>query len=53
MNKEWEDVRNFHVRFQHPYGEWPNQLELPRVRIRYKWMLEELNEFLEADNITE
>lgn len=56
MNKEWEAVRYFHERFNHPIGNGPRGMEKERARKRYNWMLEEIDEFLEAvenDDIVE
>jgi len=51
MDKNWEMVREFHLAFKNPASDVPVQLEPLRASKRYKWMLEEINEFLEADNI--
>lgn len=48
MDKEWEDVRRFHEKFHHPVGEHPQGMEAERAQKRYNWMLEEINEFMEA-----
>lgn len=53
MNKEWDCVREFQLRFGHPVADKPTQLNPERVLKRYHWMLEEINEFLEADEIVE
>ena len=53
MQKEWNDVRDFQRSFGHPYREKPEMIDAERVRIRANWMLEEINEFLEADEIVE
>ncbi len=50
MNKEWEEVKLFHEKFNHPVGESPRIMEKERAKKRYNWMLEEINEFLEAVN---
>lgn len=54
MNKEWEMVKEFHKRFGHPIADSPSPISIERAKMRYEWMLEEINEFLEArDNIVE
>ncbi|CAM3474731.1 HAD family hydrolase [Erysipelothrix sp. HDW6B] len=53
MNKEWNDVKLFHEKFNHPVSEKPAFMAKERAEKRYKWMLEEINEFLEADEIVE
>lgn len=53
MNKEWEAVRDFHEKFDHPVADTPKFMDQERAQKRYKWMLEEIDEFLEADDITE
>jgi predicted HAD superfamily Cof-like phosphohydrolase len=56
MDKEWEKVRLFHEKFNHPVGDKPRTMDKERARKRYNWMLEEINEFLEAvetDDIVE
>ena len=54
MDKEWMEVREFHRAFGHPVGETPRAMTAERARKRYKWMKEEIDEFLEAgDDIVE
>lgn len=53
MNKEWNDVKLFHEKFDHPVADKPTFMAKERAEKRYKWMLEEINEFLEADEIVE
>lgn len=48
MNKEWEEVKLFHKKFNHPVSSCPKKMEKERAKKRYNWMLEEINEFLEA-----
>lgn len=48
MDREWEAVRLFHRKFNHPVGEKPVCMGKERAQKRYNWMLEEINEFLEA-----
>lgn len=53
MNKEWREVREFHLKFGHPVKDTPTQMSQERAQKRYNWMLEEINEFIEADEIVE
>ncbi len=53
MNREWEMVKEFHQKFNHPVADAPKMMDAARARKRYNWMLEEINEFLEADEIVE
>ena len=53
MNKEWNAVREFHIKFGHPVEDKPKQMSAERAKKRYNWMLEEINEFIEADEIVE
>ena len=48
MNKEYEEVKMFHQTFGHPTSNVPVSLTKERANKRYTWMLEEINEFLEA-----
>jgi len=48
MNKEFEEVRAFHKAFGHPVSNVPISLTEDRAKKRYAWMLEEINEFLDA-----
>lgn len=48
MDKEWEEVRLFHLKFNHPIAESPRGMDLDRAIARYNWMKEEIEEFLEA-----
>lgn len=50
MNKEWNSVRLFHEKFNHPIANEPKNMEISRAKKRYNWMLEEINEFIEAVN---
>lgn len=53
MNKEWEKVREFQEKFNHPVSNRPKFMDKERAMKRYHWMLEEINEFIEADEIVE
>ena len=48
MNKEYMEVREFHKAFVHPVANTPTLLSKDRAKKRYAWILEEINEFLEA-----
>ena len=53
MDREWSKVKEFQIKFGHPVSEYPRQLDTERAIKRYHWMLEEINEFMEADDIVE
>ena len=53
MLEEWKCVKDFHLRFGHPVSETPVMLKEDRVKKRYAWILEEVNEFIEAEDIVE
>ena len=53
MNNEWKKVKEFQLKFGHPVSAYPVQMSKERAEKRYQWMLEEINEFLEADEIVE
>jgi len=53
MDREWEQVKQFHLKFKHPAPDVPTQLTPQRAQKRYHWMLEEITEFIEADEIVE
>ena len=49
----WNKVKDFHKTFSLPLSDSPCILDSKRVASRYKWMLEELDEFKEATTLTE
>lgn len=51
MNKAYEDVAVFHQKFNHPTAEKPLFMPELRAQARSKWMREEIQEFLDAENI--
>ena len=53
MNKEWNDVKLFHEKFGHPISETPNFIDKERAKNRSIWMMEEIAEFLIAQNVYE
>ena len=48
MNKEFLEVKEFHTAFGHPHSDVPVSMTIDRARKRYAWILEEINEFLDA-----
>lgn len=48
MNREWEQVKEFHRVFHHPIGDYPQVLSFERAQKRYRWIKEEIDEFLAA-----
>lgn len=52
-DKWWYMVKDFQMKFGHPYRDTPKLLDDDRVGKRYNWMLEEINEFKEANDIYE
>lgn len=53
MDQQWEDVKLFHEKFNHPHSEQPKMVSRDRAEKRYDWMLEEIDEFIEAQDIYE
>lgn len=48
MRNEQNAVKEFHLAFGHPVADTPTLLTPERAKARYKWMKEEIDEFLEA-----
>ncbi|MBQ9013121.1 MAG: HAD family hydrolase [Bacilli bacterium] len=48
MNNEYNEVKKFHIAFNHPVSDRPKLMDEKRAEKRYLWMLEEINEFMEA-----
>ena len=48
INQEFEMVKDFHKAFNHPYAETPTLMGMDIAKNRYKWMKEEIDEFIEA-----
>ncbi|WEG19061.1 HAD family hydrolase [Alkalihalophilus pseudofirmus] len=46
-------VKEFHEAFNHPVSEKPIKLDVARVVDRYKWILEEIDEFKEAQTLVD
>jgi len=53
INNEWEMVKEFHEKFGHPTSDVVKMIDADRAQKRYSWMLEEINEFIEAEDIVE
>ena len=51
INEEFEQVKNFHVKFGSPVSEAPVLLTEERAKFRAGFMLEEIREFTESQNI--
>ena len=51
IDLEWEKVRDFHMAFCHPVADLPMLMTSDRAKKRYKWMMEEINEFLESNTL--
>ena len=51
INEEFERVRDFHKAFGSPVSETPARLTEQRAKFRAGFMLEEIEEFTEAQNI--
>ncbi len=53
MLEEWESVKDFQIKFGHPVSNVPIMMQPDRAKKRYSWMLEEINEFIAAEDIVE
>lgn len=53
LNKAWNQVKDFHKAFGHPVSEKPKMLETERLTSRANWIIEEVNELLEAKTVTD
>lgn len=53
LDEAWKQVRQFQKTFKQPERRTPALLPERRVHLRRKWMLEELDEFLEATEIVD
>lgn len=53
MDKQWDLVRDFHKKFGAPVSDTPVALDKEMAEKRYIWMLEEINEFIESEDIYE
>mgnify|MGYP000877795210 CR=1 FL=1 len=48
IDNEYNMVKDFHKAFGHPVADKPTLISEERAKARHSWMLEEINEFLEA-----
>lgn len=48
MMKQQEQVKQFHLAFGHPVSDKPISLTMERAKARMDWVIEEVNEYLEA-----
>lgn len=53
MKKQYDQVKQFHETFNHPVADEVTFMKEDRASKRYAWMLEEINEFLEAEDVVE
>lgn len=53
MKKEYLMVKDFHRKFGHPNSDNVIKLEQERVIKRYRWMQEEIDEFIQSKDIYE
>lgn len=53
LNYTFNQIKEFHKAFNHPVSDKPISLNIKRKFDRAKWMNEEIDEFLETDNIHE
>ncbi len=53
IHHEWQLVKEFHEKFGHPVSDKPQFMPKERAEKRYAWMLEEINEFIEAEDLVE
>ena len=51
INEEFEQVKDFHRAFGSPISETPVQLTEQRAKFRAGFMLEEIQEFIDSENI--
>jgi predicted HAD superfamily Cof-like phosphohydrolase len=53
LDDVFDQVRDFHVRFGHPAENSPVMLMKERAEARAAWMREEVDEFLEANDVVD
>ena len=51
INEEYDQVKKFHEVFGHELSETPAFINKERAKIRSEFMLEEIQEFIESENI--
>jgi len=53
LDLTWEQVRAFHIAFNHPTKDKPTLLDPDRAIKRMNWIKEEVQEFLDANTIVD
>jgi predicted HAD superfamily Cof-like phosphohydrolase len=48
INEQYNDVKTFHLAFNHPAADKPTLLPMDRATKRYSWILEEIDELIQA-----
>jgi len=51
MMKQQQQVKEFQVAFNHPIASTPTFMDKKRAEARMSWVKEEVDEFLESDNV--
>ncbi|ALA07213.1 hypothetical protein SECTIM467_89 [Brevibacillus phage SecTim467] len=51
LDKAWNDVREFQKAFNHPVADKPTFMDKERVLARVKWIQEELQELIDAEDV--
>jgi len=51
MMKQQQQVKEFQIAFNHPIANTPNFMDKKRAEARMSWVKEEVDEFLESDNV--
>ena len=51
MMKQQQQVKEFQVAFNHPIANTPTFMDKKRAEARMSWVKEEVDEFLESDNV--
>jgi len=51
MMKQQQQVKEFQVAFNHPIANTPTFMDKKRAKARMSWVIEEVDEFLESDNV--
>jgi predicted HAD superfamily Cof-like phosphohydrolase len=53
LNYAFDQVKEFHTAFNHPVSYKPVAMTSERAAARAAWMQEEINEFLDSDNVVD
>lgn len=53
MNEQQNMVKDFHKKYSHEIGKSPKKLSDKQVDIRYEYLQEELDEFMQAETLVE